>query len=81
MNLTEGMQRIIHRVTLCLLGLLGLNLFASSVSAQVFDPGPSDSALFDNVINVGPDFGLFLGDVGGDGLTLCSFSAIWEKQL
>jgi len=37
------------------MGLLGFTLFSSSASAQVFDPGPSDPALFSNVINLPPD--------------------------
>ena len=64
------MQQIITQFSLCLLGLLGLTLFASPVTAQVFDSGPSDSALFDNVINLPSDPNI--GDersVGGDGLT------------
>ena len=52
-------QQIIARTPFCLLGLLGLTLFPYPVSAQVFDFGPSDPALFDNVINVpsDPDIG------------------------
>ena len=61
-------QSIISRGPLCLLGLLGLTLLAPSVSAQVFDSGPSDSALFDNVIDVGPDVSVS-EDIGGDGTT------------
>ena len=61
-------QPIISRAPLCLLGLLGLTLLAPSVSAQVFDSGPSDPALFDNVINVGPDVSVS-EDIGGDGTT------------
>jgi len=38
-----------------MLGLLGLTLFASPVSAQVFDAGPSNPALFDNVIDLPSD--------------------------
>ena len=48
-------QSIFTRSGLCLLGLLGLTLFVSPVTAQVFDSGPSDSALFDNVINIPAD--------------------------
>ena len=55
---------------LCLLCLVGLSAFASPVAAQVFDSGPSESALFDTVINVppAPDIGL-RGVIGGDGST------------
>ena len=48
-------QSIFTRSGLCLLGLLGLTLFVSPIAAQVFDSGPSDSALFDNVINIPSD--------------------------
>ena len=63
-------QRITTRSPLGLLVLLGLILFCTPISAQVFDPGPSDPALFDNVINVptDPDIGSF-EVIGGDGLT------------
>ena len=52
------------------LSLLGLTLFASPATAQVFDPGPSDPALFDNVVNIptDPDIDSFQS-IGGDGLT------------
>lgn len=55
---------------ICLLVLLGLTLFTSPVAAQVFDSGPSDSALFDTVIDLppAPDIGLS-ESIGGDGLT------------
>jgi len=46
-----------------------LNEKATNHDTQVFDLGPSDSALFDNVINLAPDVDPFLLDVGGDGLT------------
>lgn len=51
---------MIARSPFCLLGLIGLALFTSPVTAQVFD----------NVINIPPDpnIGDF-ADVGGDGLT------------
>lgn len=56
------------RFPLCLLGLLGLTLFISPVSAQVFDSGPSNPALFDNVINVPSDPNIGDGeDIGSDG--------------
>jgi len=54
----------------CLLGLLGLTLIGSPLSAQVFDSGPSDSALFDDVINVPTDPDIADdASIGGDGLT------------
>ena len=55
--------------SLCLLGLLGLALFASPVAAQLFDSGPSDPSLFDAVTNVPTDmnFGDF-AFCGNDGL-------------
>ena len=60
-------QQIIARSTFC---LLGLTLFASSVAGQVFDAGPSDSALFDSIINVPADLNIGVeASVGGDGLT------------
>ena len=63
-------QQVIGRSSLCLLGLLGLTLFASPVVAQVFDLGPSDPALFDIVINVPTDPNIGAGEsIGGDGLT------------
>jgi len=55
MNRFIAKQQIIVRSPFCLLGLLGLALFASPVAAQVNGPGPSDPALFDTVINVPPD--------------------------
>ena len=58
-------HQIIARRPLCLLGLLGLALFASPVSAQVFDSGPSDPALFDNVVNLPSDPNI--GDGGSIG--------------
>ena len=63
-------QQMTTRSTFCLLGLLGLTLFAAPVTAQVFDSGPSDSALFDTVINLpsDPNIGDFQS-IGGDGLT------------
>jgi len=57
-------------VSVRLLVLIGLTLFASPVAAQVFDSGPSDPALFDTVINVPTDPNI--GDdesIGSDGLT------------
>jgi len=62
---------MIAHTPLCLLGLLGLTLFASPVAAQVFDSGPSDSALFDNVVNIpsDPNIGNFQS-IGGDGSTV-----------
>ena len=53
--------KIITCSHMCLLGLLGLTLFASPLAAQVFDSGPSDPALFDNVRNVPTD-----PDIGDD---------------
>ena len=47
-------QQITSRPPLCLLVLLGLSLFARPVAAQVFDSGPSESTLFDTVINLPP---------------------------
>ena len=48
--------------------LLGLVLCVSPITAQVFDSGPSDPALFDIVMNLPPDPNI--GDnqsIGGDG--------------
>lgn len=65
-----NIQQIITRSPLYLMALLGLTLFATPVAAQVFDTGPSTSALFDNVINVPADGNLpFFSGIGGDGLT------------
>ena len=53
-----------------LLGLLGLTLFVSPVAAQVFDAGPSDSNLFDTVINLPTDPNILdFAEFGGDGST------------
>lgn len=53
-----------------LLGLLGLTLFASQVSAQVFESGPSDPELFDNFISLPTDPNIInRQSAGGDGLT------------
>jgi len=60
-------MRIQPIIARSLLGLLGATLFASPVAAQVFDSGPSDPALFDNVINL-PNIS-FEESLGGDGLT------------
>ena len=71
MNRTINKRQIPTRSPLwCLLGLLGLTLFASPVAAQVFDSGPSDANLFDAVINLptDPNIGEF-GFFGGDGST------------
>lgn len=59
-----------RRSPLFLLGLLGLTLLASPLAAQVFDSGPSDSSLFDVVMNLpqDPDIGEF-GFFGDDGST------------
>ena len=55
---------------LYLLGMLGLTLFVSPVAAQVFDSGPSDSALFDTVINIPSDMNVDIPrSIGGDGFT------------
>lgn len=66
-----NVQQIVART---LLGLIGLTLFASLAAAQVFDSGPSDPALFDNVSNIPPDpdiIGTFLPQpiIGDDGFT------------
>ena len=62
-----NLKRIVGRSALC---LLGLTLFASPVAAQVFNSGPSDPTLFDNVINVPPAPDIdFFQNLGGDGLT------------
>lgn len=48
-----------------LFGLVGL--LAVPAAAQVFDPGPSDSALFDTVINLPPDPDIGSGQsIGGE---------------
>jgi len=60
-----------HQMITCIrLCLLGLILFASPVTAQVFDSGPSDPALFDSVVTIprAPDIGS-RESIGGDGLT------------
>ena len=62
------MQQTITRFSVCLLGLLGLTLFASPVTAQVFDSGTSDSTLFDRVLTTSPGSDRDQS-VGGDGLT------------
>lgn len=71
MNHAINPRGIIAYSPLCLLVFLVLTVFASPVSAQVFDSGPSDSAMFDTVINVPPAPDIVgLGEViGGDGLT------------
>jgi hypothetical protein len=63
-----NMQQTITRFSVCLLGLLGLTLFASPVTAQVFDSGTSDSTLFDRVLTTSPGSDRDQS-VGGDGLT------------
>ena len=70
MNRTINKRQILTCPRFCLLGLLGLALFASPVSAQIFDSGPSDSNLFDIVFNLptDPNIGDF-GSFGDDGLT------------
>jgi len=62
---------LISNIPLCLPGLLGLTLLASPVTAQVFDSGPSDPALFDTVINIpsDPDIG-DNASIDGDGFRL-----------
>jgi len=62
-------HQIITRCKLGLLGLLSSALFVSPVTAQVFDLGPSDPALFDVVIDAGLNTGPDPTSVGGDGLT------------
>ena len=70
MNRSINMRQIITRSPLCLLGLLGLNLFASPLAAQVFDSGPSAPALFDNVIDLPPSLNIRNSQsIGGDGST------------
>ena len=68
-----NMQQTITPLSLCLLGLLGLSLFDSPLVGQVFDSGPSDSALFDTVINLPGDEAVITGDtgesIGGPGQT------------
>lgn len=67
MNFSICIRQVIDFSPLCLLASVGFTVFASPVSAQVFESGPSDSALFDNVINLPSDP---IGDgIGGDGLT------------
>ena len=68
MNHSMKMHQKINRSPLSLLGLLGLTLFASPVTAQVFDLGPSDPAFFDTVINLptDPDIGDAQSVGGGD---------------
>jgi len=47
-----------------------MGLLAMPATAQVFGPGPSDSALFDTVINLPPDPNIGSGQsIGGDGQT------------
>ncbi len=48
-------QQIITRFSTCMLGFLGLTLLSTTAVAQVFDLGPSDPALFENVTNVPSD--------------------------
>ena len=61
---------MIKRSTLCLLGLLGLTLFASPAAAQVFESGPSDPELFDNFLSLPADQNITdLQSFGGDGTT------------
>ena len=63
-------QRQVIGKSMGLLVLLGLTLLALPVAAQVFDPGPSASSMFDSVINVPPNPDIELSAViGGDGLT------------
>ena len=68
MKFSMNIKRPTHHA--CFPCLLGLILLVSPAAGQVFDLGPSDSALFDSVINVpaDPDFDGEAG-VGGDGLT------------
>ena len=70
MNRMNNKRQILSRFPFCLLGLLVLTLLTSQVAAQVFDSGPSDSNLFDTVLNVptDPDIGDF-ESLGGDGFT------------
>lgn len=63
-------QRMTKLSTFCLLGLLGLTLSASQVAAQVFETGPDDQSLFDNLICVPADPNIVNGQsFGGDGST------------
>lgn len=55
MNHLINTQHTINRSITYLLVVLSLGLFAFPAMAQVFDPGPSDPALFDVVVNVPPD--------------------------
>ena len=70
MNRLLNNQQNITRSAFCLLCLLGLSLLASPAAAQIFGSGPSDSALFDSVINLPADsnFG-FAQSIGDDGST------------
>ena len=65
-------QQTATQLGLFFLGLLGLTLLASPVAGQVFDSGPSDSALFDTVISIPPDPNIINNGsptiAGGDGL-------------
>ena len=66
-----NIQQMIKHNRLSLLGVLGLTLFASPVTAQVFDLGPSDPAFFDTVVNLPADSNI--GDdasVGGGDLLI-----------
>ena len=66
-----NIQQMIKHNPLSLLGVLGLTLFASPVTAQVFDLGPSDPAFFDTVVNLPADSNI--GDdasVGGGDLLI-----------
>ena len=67
--------QIISRSSLSLLCLFGLSLLASPAAAQVFDTGPSDSALFTEVINMPADMSSFpsntnLGGIPGGTIQL-----------
>lgn len=55
-----NIQRLITRSRLCLLGLLGLTLFSSPVTGQVFESGPSDPELFTLVFDSPPLVGIFV---------------------
>lgn len=63
-------QQMIKLSPWCLLGLLGLTLFASPVAAQVFESGPSDPELFDDFLSLPTDPNIIdLQSSGGDGST------------
>ena len=69
-DVAMNIRQMITRSSFCLLVVLGLSLLASPAAGQVFDSGPSDSALFDSVFDLRLDLDIFFrGRVGGDGST------------